>query len=473
MRAGLGGISRFSLVLIAALAACEAPVEDDVASVPSQLEAQSPACDFRGVAQNARGFFPGNGNSPPLATILDNVDLMEAACDASDREAYTDLWYANASVIQQVLVAGTQEDAADGDAFLDQTTAMLAPDEATLMFDPCGDAPAETCLPWEGYPATLPDWLSVLSDARGMWAVLTTGSAAQCSGFVYPCVDASPFDGEEVGVEPSPNWESVFGGLTTLQIGHQIAAPSPTGEEAAGADIQAYSLLLIPERTPFVAGELRVGLCSPVTTSVEELAVQKGQNGTILNEVSISGWCDTDAVMEASLLQRLGSFLSPVPGQLHASAFLANGPGMGGRAGGYTDFYFVDILAAAVQELLNQPVTGTVGQPIVDAAGQPLQISTYTTSGPSPVENVEIVATVVGNGGLIPSGNIVSADNLSCTEKTCVGYTGADEDPTPGVLTLQNFVITKPGSYSLCFEATLAPLVFNNPVCTDKFVMNP
>jgi hypothetical protein len=79
---------------------------------------------------------------------------------------------------------------------------------------------------------------------------------------------------------------------------------------------------------------------------------------------------------------------------------------------------------------------------------------------------------VIGNGGLIPSGNGVSGTGLNCTDFACTGRTQADEDSNPGALDLP-LVFTKPGQYSMCFTAQLPPLQFGSEVCTEKFNIRP
>jgi hypothetical protein len=79
---------------------------------------------------------------------------------------------------------------------------------------------------------------------------------------------------------------------------------------------------------------------------------------------------------------------------------------------------------------------------------------------------------VIGNGGLVPSGNGVSGARLSCSNVVCTGITQADHVPNPGTLDLQ-LVFTKPGQYSLCITAELAPLIFNQACSAEKFNIRP
>jgi hypothetical protein len=475
----MGGSAHFSrlafaLITLAALGACDSREEQPVHPVGPQLAAMSAACDFRGAAQEARGYFPGKGKNSTADEAQAVLDLMEEACDAPDDAAYTALFYDVATIVQGVLENGTGGDAESGASLLTRLTTMLGPDEQTFIFDPCGGA--ADCTAWEGFPAPL-DFLSVLTDPDGTWAVLTTGTDAVCSEFRVPCSGVSPAGGDVWGARPSPDsdWPTVFFGRTTLMIGHPIPGPSPTGELLADTEIPAYRFLLIPEPSQFAEGsEVFVGLCSPATPTIDELLVQKGL--TVLNQVSIADWC-TVGEPAPSLLQRLASFLSPAPAPLTATALASIGPG--GRAGSYTDFFVIDASDQAILELQSEPANGTVGQPILGQDGQPLTLRTSTAtqelppSPLSPLENARIRMTVIGNGGLIPSGNGVSDEELSCGGFVCEGSTQADEEPLPGSLVLETLTFTKSGQYSLCFDAFLVPLVFNNPVCTEKFVVTP
>lgn len=79
---------------------------------------------------------------------------------------------------------------------------------------------------------------------------------------------------------------------------------------------------------------------------------------------------------------------------------------------------------------------------------------------------------MIGNNGLIPSGNDVSGTGLTCVDFVCTGSTQADHEPSPGTLNLP-LVFTKPGQYSLCVDASLPPLSFETAVCTNKFNGRP
>ena len=79
---------------------------------------------------------------------------------------------------------------------------------------------------------------------------------------------------------------------------------------------------------------------------------------------------------------------------------------------------------------------------------------------------------MIGNGGLVPSGNDVSGAGLSCSNFVCTGITQADHVPNPGTLDLQ-LVFTKPGQYSLCITAELAPLIFNQACGAEQFNIRP
>ena len=454
-----------STLALLTFSACDAADESAVTPVSPELAARSAACDFGRMSQDARSFFPGTGNNSISADVLDLVDLMEDACDAGDGATYTDYWFDVAAIVEQVLADGTGGDAEDGAAFLAQSVSVLGPDGATPIFDPCGDA--EGCQPWEGYP-TPPDFFGALDSGDGAWAVVGNGNSAVCSEFRYPCSGVTPAGGDTWGVEPDPNWESALQSRPAVLFGHPIPGPSPTGELLASTELPAYQWLLIPDFDEFAGNsQLNVGLCSASLPTIDELLVQKGT--TVLNEVSIANWCSLVGG-EASLVRRIARFFSPAPAPLHATAMASQGPG--GRAGSFTDFYVVDAPQAAILELSSQPANGTVGQPVLGQDGQPLTLRTYTTSMQSPLENARIVLTVIGNGGLIPSGNGISGPDIVCDGFVCEGFTQADEEPIPGSLILSP-TITKPGSYSMCFEAFLVPLVFNNPVCTEKFNVNP
>jgi hypothetical protein len=454
----------FALIALAALGACDSREEQPVHPVGPQLAAMSAACDFPGAAQEARSYFPGSGKNSTAGEVQAVLDLMEEACDAGQGAVYTELFYDVATIVQGVLMNSEGGDAESGASLLTRLTTMLGLDGQPI-FDPCGGAP--DCTPWEGYPTPL-DFLSVLTDPDGTWTVLTEGTNVVCSGFLFPCFGVDPAEGDVWGAQPSPNWQTVFFGRTTLMIGYPIPDLSPTDELLADTELPAYRYRLSPDPSQFFEGsEVFVGLCSPATPTIDELLIQKGF--TVLEQVSID-WCNVGEPAP-SLLQGLARFLSPTPAPLTATALASSGPG--GRAGTYTDFFVIDASDQGVLELQSQPANGTVGQPILGQDGQPLTLRTFTATEESPLENARIRMTVIGNGGLIPSGNGVSDEELSCGGFVCEGSTQADEEPLPGSLVLETLTFTKSGQYSLCFEAFLVPLMFDNPVCTEKFVVTP
>lgn len=468
-------IRRFSVLVVSLMAfgACDRADEaTSFAPAGPGLAARTNACNFGRMAQDARSYFPGNGNGSISATVLGLVDQMKNDCAAGNRAGYTAHWFQVAGLVESVLEAGTGGDPADGASFLAKSITVVGPDAATPIFDPCAGAPG--CMPWDGYPA-LPSFASVLGATDGAWAVVSgTGTEVVCSGFVFPCASAAKVEsglGDVWGVKPSPSWSAALLGRTSVLFGYPLPGPSPTGEALLNTDLPAFQFLLIPDLVEFgtatAPGELQVGLCSSAFGSGGELLVQKGS--TILNEVSIADWCMiTQGVGNNSLLHRLASFLSPAPSPLVATV-ASSGPG--GRAGSFTDFYAVGVPQQALIGLSSQPADGTVGQVLMGKDGQPFSVRTFTSSMQSPLENAHVFMTVIGNGGLIPSGNDVSATGLTCVGFDCDGFTQADEDLMPGSLLLP-LKFTKTGSYSLCFTADMPPLTFTQ-VCTDKFNIRP
>lgn len=458
------------VVSLLALAACDrAEQQNAFAPVGPELAVRTTGCDFGRMSQDARNYFPGNGNGSVSANVLSLIDQMEDDCAAADVPGYTAHWFEIAGIVQGVLAAGTGGDPAAGASFLAKSVTVLGPNETTDMFDPCLGAAG--CTAWDGHPA-LPNFEAVLGSADGAWAVVSgTGNDAVCSGFESPCNGIQSGEGDVWGVKPSPSWSATLQGRTSVLFGYPLPGPSPTGEALLDTDLPAFQWLLIPDPvafgTPTGSEELQVGLCSSAFASGGELLVQKGS--TILNEVSIANWCTiTQTLGGSSLLQRLTSFLSPAPSPLIATV-ASSGPG--GRAGSFTDFYAVGVPNQALIALSAQPADGVVGQAIRGRDGKPFSVRTFTSSMQSPLENARVLLRVVGNGGLIPSKNDVSATELTCDGFDCDGFTQADEDPTPGSLLLP-LVFTKTGSYSLCFNASMPPLTFSE-VCTEKFNIRP
>lgn len=459
-----------AVMSLLAFAACDrAEQQNAFAPVGPELAARSTGCDFGRMSQDARSYFPGSGSGSVSATVLSLIDQMEDDCAAADATSYTAHWFEIAGILQGVLTAGTGGAAADGASFLAKSVTVLGPNETTRMFDPCHGAPG--CAPWDGYP-TLPNFAAVLGSVDGAWAKVSGASAdVVCSGFAFPCEDVESGLGDVWGVKPSPSWAAALQDRTSILFGYPLPGPSPTGEALLDTDLPAFQWLLIPDPaefgTPTVPAELQVGLCSSAFASGGELLVQKGS--TILNEVSIADWCTITAPLGAnSLLQRLASFLSPAPSPLIATV-ASSGPG--GRAGSFTDFYAVGVPQQALIAFSAQPADGVVGQAILGRDGQPFSVRTFTASMQSPLENAHVFMTVIGNGGLIPSGNDVSGLGLKCNGFDCDGFTQADEDPMPGALLLP-LKFTKTGQYSLCFTASMPPLTFQQ-VCTEKFNIRP
>lgn len=455
------------------LAACD-KADQHTTLVEPQLAARSPACDFGRMANDARRYFPGNGPGSPSRAVQDLIDLMSADCSAGDAASYTAHWFEIAAILGDVLSAGTGGDASDGASFLATSLTVAGADGETPIFDPCGDD--DECVAWEGYPA-LPDFEAVLSSPHGAWAVVSTGTSAVCSSF-EPCSGwSAALQGDAWGVEPSVSWQAALAGRTTVVFGHPLPGPSPTGETLLDTELPAYQWLLIPDPGTFGVDQtppavLEVGLCSTAVPTRIEAMVQKGS--TVLTEAIID-WCDDQipsiARRGTSIWDRALAFLSPAPAPLVATtAMAALGPG--GSASSFTDFYAIDVPSAAVLALSAEPADGFVGQPIVGADGMPFAVLTHTSSEQSPLENALVALTVIGNGGLIASGGSVSGTGLTCDGFSCTGTTQADHEPSPGTLELP-LVFTKPGQYSLCFEASLPPLSFGAAVCTEKFNVRP
>jgi hypothetical protein len=456
------------------LAACDR-AEQRTTLVEPQLAARSSACDFGRMANDARSYFPGNGRGSEATAVLDLIDLMKSDCSAGDAEAYTVHWFDVAAIVGDVLAAGTGGNASTGASFLAASLMVRGPDGQAPIFDPCGDG--DDCLSWEGYPA-LPDFEAVLSSPHGAWAVVSTGTAAVCSSFEHPCSDwSAALLGDAWGVEPSVSWEAALFGRTTVVFGNPLPGPSPTGEALLDTALPAYLWLLIPAPGTFGVDQsppavLEVGLCSTAEPTRIETLVQKG--GTVLTEAVID-WC-TDQVPSiagrgSSLWDRALAFLSPAPAPLVATTAMAS-RGPGGSASSFTDFYAIDVPRAAVVAFSAKPADGVVGQPILGVDGEPFRIRTFTSSEETPLENAHVTITVIGNGGLIPSGNDVSGAGLSCSNFVCSASTQADHESRPGELDLP-LVFTKTGQYSLCVEANLSPLSFGGAVCTEKFNIRP
>ena len=472
------GLRSFApMLLFILVAACQDESRPGPAEPPVLAARAGSTCNLRDITKAARGYFPGKGQNSILSQVQDLVDLMEADCQDTDQAAYTSHWFDVATIVQGVLETGAGGSVADGTDFLVGTLNVLAPDGTTLMFDPCGgDA---DCLPWEGFP-TAPDFASVLSSSKGAWAIVSTGTDAVCSSFQYPCAGLDPaITGDDWGAEPSVNWELALHGRTTLVFGAPLPGPSPTGEPLLNTELPAYQWLMIPDPVEFGVdltpqAVLEVGLCSTATSQIDEILVQKGK--TVLTEAVID-FCTNQLQSLARsstpgfgrLVSVLGSLFSPVPAPLIASVVLV---GPGGSAGSFTDFYAIDLPREALILIPSQPVNGTVGQPLLGADGEEFSVKAVTSSMASPLENALITIEIIGNGGLIPSGNGVSGADVTCDGFVCTGRTQADEDAAPGELPL-GLLFTKPGSYTLCFSASLPPLSFSNAVCSDKFVINP
>lgn len=463
----------FSLVALTAGLAC-APQDSPTPEAGADgLFAPKPpgGCDFGTMTKDARDYFPGNGKGSQLDQALDLVSLLTADCSAGQPAAYTAHWFELAELVGNVLKTGTGMDAVKGGQFL-TTSVLVKAASGARMFVPCGVA-TDDCLPWDGFPATTPDFASVLGSPDGAWTVVTTDTAAVCSSFVSPCNgwDAETL-GDAWGVEPSATWEGALHGRRTLVFGRPLrplSGLSPTGEVLVNTELPAYQWLLIPDPAAFGV-ELEVGLCSTEPSRIAELLVQKGQ--TILTE-AVLDWCTPFAPLarvESSRFDRLISFLSPRPAPLVALGL--GGASPGGSAGGFTDFYAVDLPRAAVLVPSGQPSDGYVGQAITGPGGQPFSIRALTFYMESPLESALVHVQIIGNGGLIPSGSGVSGAGLLCSDFACDGRTQADQEASPGTLNLP-LVFTKPGQYSMCFTAQQAPLQFGDPVCTAKFNVRP
>lgn len=474
------------VLALVGLTACDGPRETtSFEPVGPELSAHSSGCDFGRMSQDARRYFPGNGNDSPSAAVQALIGEMEDACSANEADAYTLSWFQVAAVLEDVLAAGTGGAPADGVSFLAQSVSVLRPDESSSIFDPC-DGLAD-CEPWEGADdGLLPDFASVLESVHGAWAVVDSGTGSVCSDFTRPCAVWTTGDADSWGVEPAPArdtipatmWEDALWNRRTLVFGHPISLSSPTGESQFGSTLPAYEWLLIPYPGEFGSdangsGELLVTLCSDSTVSVNELMVQKGS--TVLTESVQSSWCGPNAglVDNSSFLQRLASFLSPMPSPLNAIVALGKGPGAGGLASSFTDFYGVEIPNSAVITIPSQPADGFVGQPIMAADGGPLRVLTQTSSMQSPLEKATVYLDVIGNSGLIAAGDSVTAAGLDCEGFKCEGQTLGDQFGDQAGTLLLPLKFTKTGQYSLCFEADLPPLQFGEPVCTEKFNIRP
>lgn len=454
----------FFVLLAVSLGACDRSESTDAfAPVGPELAVRTQGCDVRSMARDARSYFPGNGNGSPKDAVLDLVSAMQDDCEAGDAAGYTAHWFEMAGILQQVLAPTGPGggDPADGASFL-AASITLEDAAGNPIFDPC-DGNTTTCQPWDGAPA-LPNFEAVLGSMDGAWAVLEgSGADVVCSGFLTPCTWQSS-DGDAWGVKPDPSWQTALQGRPSVLFGYPLPGPSPTGEALLNTDLPAFQWLLIPDPDEFTPGELQVGLCSDAFGSGGELLVQKGS--TILEETSITTWCNglASTLGSRSLFQRLATFLSPRPAPLNAT-LASQGPG--GRAGSFTDFYAVGVPVQAYIRIVTQPTDAFVGQTIT------VKVKTITSSRGSPVENAAVDVEVVGNNGLIPSGNTVSSPDINCQGFGCTGaHTLPDEaGADAGTLEL-DFEFTKTGSYTLCFDASLSPLQFDR-VCSVKFNVRP
>jgi hypothetical protein len=466
----------FILGVLPFLTFCTPPDDPATETGAEGLFAPRPpaSCDLGTLSKDARAYFPGKGKGSVLDQALELASLLGDDCAAGNAAAYTGHWFQVASLVQGVLASGTGLDPAAGARFLATSVAVKGP-AGTPIFAPCGGA--ADCEAWEGFP-NVPNFGGVLASGHGAWAVVSGGTDAVCSSFISPCSgwDAG-LRGDAWGVEPSINWQGALHGRTSLVFGFPLSGPSPTGETLIQTQLPAYQWLLIPHPKAFGVNlnpqaVLEVGLCSTVPTRVQELLVQKGR--TVLTEATLD-WCNNQVPSFArsgtTRWDRMLAFLSPLPAPLVATAALKGGS-PGGSAGGFTDFYAVDLPRAALLLLSGQPADADVGQPVTGPGGQPLRIRAVTSSKQSPIENALVHVQVIGNGGLIPSGNGVSGTGLNCTDFACTGRTQADEDSNPGALDLP-LVFTKPGQYSMCFTAQLPPLQFGSEVCTEKFNIRP
>ncbi|MGD8495576.1 MAG: hypothetical protein PVF05_05250 [Gemmatimonadales bacterium] len=451
----------FFVLLAVAFGACDRSESTDAfAPVGPEMAARAQGCDVRSMARDARSYFPGNGNGSPKDAVLDLVSAMQDDCEAGDAAGYTAHWFEMAGILQQVLANGLGGDAADGASFL-AASITLEDAAGNPIFDPC-EGNTTTCQPWDGAPA-LPNFEGVLDSMDGAWAVVQgNGHDVVCSGFLTPCAWQSA-DGDAWGVKPDTSWAMALHGLTSVLFGYPLPGPSPTGEALLNTDLPAFQWLLIPDPDEFTPGELQVGLCSDSFAAGGELLVQKGS--TILEETSIDTWCNAPQMLGAtSPFQRLLSFLSPRPAPLNAT-LASQGPG--GRAGSFTDFYAVGVPVQAYIQIVTPPTDAAVGDTIA------VTVRTITSSQGSPVENAAVNVEVVGNNGLIPSDNSITSPDIGCQGFDCTGaYTLPDEaGARAGTLDLR-FVISKTGSYTLCFDASLSPLQFDQ-VCSEKFNIRP
>lgn len=459
----LSSSRRLYLVLVvAALGACDRSESTDAfAPVGPELAVRTQGCDVRGMARDARSYFPGNGNGSPKDSVLDLVSAMQDDCEAGDTEGYTAHWFEMAGVLQQVLAPTGPGggDPADGASFLAASITLEGP-AGTPIFDPC-NGNTTTCRPWDGAPA-LPNFEGVLESMDGAWTVVRDGSGAVCSGFRFPCTWQSA-DGDAWGVQPSPSWQMALHGRPSVLFGYPLPGPSPTGEALLNTELPAFQWLLIPDPDEFEPGELQVGLCSDSLAAGGTLLVQKGS--TILEQISINTWCNApQALNTVSPFQRLAEFLSPWPAPLNATLALQ---GPGGRAGSFTDFYAVGVPVQAYLQIVTQPTDALVGDTIV------VKVKTITSSQGSPVENAAVDVEVVGNNGLIPSNNTVSSTDIDCDGFNCTGaHTLPDEAGSDAGTLELGFTFSKTGSYTLCFDASLAPLQFDR-VCSEKFNIRP
>ena len=447
--------------------------------IEQQLSAKPLGCDFGSMAQDAKSYFPGTGKGSINNNVQELIKLMQSDCAAGGQGAYTGHWFEITAILEGVLETGTGGSPVAGGSFLSRSVTVVGPDGLTPIFNPCGTSAAGGCVSWDGYPA-LPDFTGVLASADGAWAVPSlTGSETVCSSFIHQC----DLPTEEVwGVSPETTWGDAFYDRPTVVFGQPLASGSPTGETLLNSLLASYDWLIIPHvddgfgsleivegQPTLVESSLEVGLCS-AAQAAQEAVVQKGH--TILTEVALP-WCSLQ-VLDAGLPPssawgRLLAYLTPTPTPLMATVA---GAGPGGSAGGFTDFHGVDIPNAAVLELPSPPAPAKVGEVVMGQDGQPLRVLTYTSSVGSPIEDALITVTILGNNGLVPSGNDVSASGLQCTNFVCTGFTDADEEANPGTLLLP-LVFTKPGQYSLCITAELAPLIFNQACDAEKFTVTP
>jgi hypothetical protein len=464
-----------AVALSASIAACGEP--DGSPTLPSEpqlMQGPSSGCDLRDAVRAARSYFPGQGQNSIRSQALAHLSAMADACQASNSDGYAGGFFAVSALIEQVLENTTAGAPSDGDALLWGMLSTSGP-SGSPIFNPCGGD--QDCETWDmtEFP-TRPGFVPALS-AGGTFAVVSTGTAAVCAGHRSPCANIDPapsVHGETWGVEPSATWQAALHGRVSLLFGGPLVQASPTGEVIYSPAATGYSFNLIPHPTQFQPGAavLEVGLCSTAVAGIGQAVIQKGN--TVL-EQAVLGFCpgQTAAATPGSVWGQLaavvGRLLDPRPKALVATAFRT---GPGGGAGSWSDFWAIDIPAAATFLYVNPPVDGTAGQPIPGADGSPVKIRAITTSQQSPIENVLVTVTFQKNNGFLQAGDVQSG-TLTCDTQTgsCTGNTQADQDPQPGELELP-ITLTKTGAYRMCVTGQLAPLVFDT-VCTALFNIRP